>query len=98
LTLLVYEWKCGKETKRTLDRMGLLFDNNHILRRLMIHLTMDDPIEAKTERAQLEKRIRKIEEQYEQLREQLREILILFRSRGRLERLLETKISLLSDS
>ena len=61
VTLLVYQWKNSRDTRKRLDQMGVLLYNHDVLRRLFIHLTLDDPESAANERNELKCRIEKVE-------------------------------------
>ena len=61
LTLLVYQWTSGRKTRKVLDQMSVLLYDHDVLKKLFIHITMDNPVAAAEERSRLEKRIEKLE-------------------------------------
>jgi hypothetical protein len=61
VTLLVYQWKNNRDTRKILDKMGVLLYDHDVLKRLYVHLTLDDPVSAASERNELRSRIEKME-------------------------------------
>ena len=87
VTLLVYQWKVMSETRKTLNAMGALIYDHTILKKLFLHLVMDDPQASAKERRMLEKRINRIED-----------IIELLASKNHLEKLIDAKISSINNS
>ena len=86
VTLLIYQWKVMSETRKTLNAMGLLIYDRTVLKKLFLHLVMDDPQASAKERRMLEKRISRIED-----------IIKLLASKNRLQKLIDAKISSIND-
>ncbi len=82
MTLLVYQWKVISETKRTLNTIELLVHDRAIFKKLLMHLTTDDPQISAKERRTLEKRIERIED-----------IMQLLASKKNINKLIDAKIS-----
>jgi hypothetical protein len=95
LTLLVYQWKVigdqrrshekeMSEINKTLDTVGTLIYDRDVMKKLIVHLAMDDPGATAEAIRELNKRTAKLED-----------IMVLLRSKKHLQQLIDGKINTL---
>lgn len=98
VTILVYQWKEMGDERQTHDRemdeinktlnvVGTLIYDRDIMKKLMMHLAMEDPGATVEAIRELEKRTTKLED-----------ILTMIGSKNRLQRVIEGKINTLKEN